>query len=675
MTMATYTSRYPPQQNSDYVKAYYYASDSYPWYATDPNKNLTGGAGYNSWKDNAQKSNQRFHIDLGQPFVIRRIYYENFHDSGNSTERGAKNFTLWGSNSADAFNNLDYNDDTGWTQIPTEEIYFQKHIAADQEDPHYILVNNATPYRYYAIKIADNYGDTAYIGLRRIELQTEDGYSGRWRKIILDKENHLALTPASRTDVPAEAGVLYIDKDDTTGYINTDGTWQKIGKLNAIKDDDTPKLGGNLDTNGFQIVNGLIVDGNPVLVATASEKIIYVDNTNGDDTNGDGSENNPYASISRALEDIPDSITKSITIHIKASTTKYGSLILSNKVFTNTDGSLTIEGEMSQLDNGTISGYVYSATDPEYPNANTLKVTDDSKNWTSNQFKYKLLHIFDDNGFDFYTIIDSNDATNLYCSHMYYGDITNKSYEILDWATQIESIYLSALTGPVTVQKLWVNSSSNKVVNLNALGKFVMKNSRIDKNYDGASGFYFTSSDISLTEIYLEGHDTNYDGIVGGYGNASRLYIAGTKIHNFRYGINLSGTVVYGFFRGGGRIIADNNSSIALRGILLNGPANMSFYSSRGKVVISGYPTGIAMWGLSKIQYDNFIVFSDVVKQKDMFSALDYAGDYEIKGNFRIRPVSAAPSDTPDNGGVLYVQNGALYYRGSNGTITKLGDA
>ena len=251
--MATYTSRYPPQQNGDYVKAYYYASDSYPWYATDPNKSLIYGAGYNSWKDNAQNSNQRFHIDLGQPFIIRRIYYENFHDSGNSTERGAKNFTLWGSNSADAFNNLDYNDDTGWTQIFTEETYFQKHIAANQEDPHYILVNNATPYRYYAIKIADNYGDTAYIGLRRIELQTEDGYSGRWRKIILEKENYLSLTPASRTDVPAEAGVIYIDTDDDTAYVNTNGTWQKIGKLNAVEDDTAPKLGGELNAQAHSI--------------------------------------------------------------------------------------------------------------------------------------------------------------------------------------------------------------------------------------------------------------------------------------------------------------------------------------------------------------------------------------------------------------------------------------
>lgn len=75
----------------------------------------------------------------------------------------------------------------------------------------------------------------------------------QWKKIILDKENHLALTPASRTDVPAEAGVLYVDKDDTTGYINADGTWQKIGRLNTIEEDISPKLGGELDAQSHSI--------------------------------------------------------------------------------------------------------------------------------------------------------------------------------------------------------------------------------------------------------------------------------------------------------------------------------------------------------------------------------------------------------------------------------------
>lgn len=34
-----------------------------------------------------------------------------------------------------------------------------------------------------------------------------------------------------------------------------------------------------------------------------------------------------------------------------------------------------------------------------------------------------------------------------------------------------------------------------------------------------------------------------------------------------------------------------------------------------------------------------------------------------------------APTDTPTDGGVLYAQNGALFYRGSAGTVTQIAEA
>ncbi len=75
----------------------------------------------------------------------------------------------------------------------------------------------------------------------------------QWKKIILDKENHITLTPASRTDVPAEAGVIYIDSDDSLAYVNPDGTWQKIGSLSAVEEDTSPKLGGELNAQAHSI--------------------------------------------------------------------------------------------------------------------------------------------------------------------------------------------------------------------------------------------------------------------------------------------------------------------------------------------------------------------------------------------------------------------------------------
>ncbi|GAH79917.1 unnamed protein product, partial [marine sediment metagenome] len=86
----TYTSRYPPVQSWDYVKTTSYSSTSYfPHYATDPTKSLTGLPSKNSWLSYSDATtNQRFHIDLGSVKVIRRIYYENFHNTGAWLDRG-----------------------------------------------------------------------------------------------------------------------------------------------------------------------------------------------------------------------------------------------------------------------------------------------------------------------------------------------------------------------------------------------------------------------------------------------------------------------------------------------------------------------------------------------------------------------------------------------------------
>jgi len=124
----------------------------------------------------AYLTNQRFHIDLGSAKIIRRIYYENYHNSGVEYDRGAKNFTFWGSNNAAAFAELTYTVDTNWTQLTIASSIFALHVASDTIDPRYIAVNNIVAFRYYAIKIADNYLGS-FLGIRRIELQTEDGYT------------------------------------------------------------------------------------------------------------------------------------------------------------------------------------------------------------------------------------------------------------------------------------------------------------------------------------------------------------------------------------------------------------------------------------------------------------------------------------------------------------------
>ena len=175
--MPTYTSQYPTQDD-DHVKATTkYDTDYWAYFATDPAKSLTGGWLGNAWLsygDGLNKTNQRFHIDLGSSKIIKRIYYENVHSSGASTNEGVQNFTFWGSNTgAGSFDDLVWGNDEGWTELTVSQNTFDIHVSADQADPKYITVTNSTAYRYYAFKFADNYG-ADWMGVRRIELQTED---------------------------------------------------------------------------------------------------------------------------------------------------------------------------------------------------------------------------------------------------------------------------------------------------------------------------------------------------------------------------------------------------------------------------------------------------------------------------------------------------------------------
>ena len=176
----TYTSHYPPAQNGTYVKATTEYSSTYaPYLATNPALSVTGGAVNNSWSSATASTNQRFHIDLGSAIIIKRIYIENFHDSGGTTEYSVKNFTFWGSNSATAFADLTYGTDTNWTQLTTSASQWTKHPASNTADPQYITVTNTTAYRYYALKFADCWTG-AGMGVRRIELQTEDATGGNF---------------------------------------------------------------------------------------------------------------------------------------------------------------------------------------------------------------------------------------------------------------------------------------------------------------------------------------------------------------------------------------------------------------------------------------------------------------------------------------------------------------
>lgn len=163
-------SQYPPAQSDTYVKATSTYSTYYPYYTTDPTKSLIGSPVSQCWAG-AATTNQRFHMDLGAAYIIVRIYYENYHNSGSATTQGAKNFTFWGSNTAGDFADLVYANDGTWVQIGGA-YQMDQHVALNQADPKYIDVPNTVAYRYYAFKFADNWGGATIMAVRRIELRT-----------------------------------------------------------------------------------------------------------------------------------------------------------------------------------------------------------------------------------------------------------------------------------------------------------------------------------------------------------------------------------------------------------------------------------------------------------------------------------------------------------------------
>lgn len=198
LAAVTYKSVYPVVYSLEGVKATSYHDTSfYPYIATNPGYTLLGTDTDTSWLSR-NSDPQRFHIDLGEKKAISRIYYENGHHTGGDTNRGVQNFTIWGTNSVDSFNELEYAVDTGWTQLTAAETHFERHSATNVADPQYILLTAGGLYQYYAFKFADNYGGT-YFNIRRIELQTYDAVDINVDEVEIMEVVTLLLTPSAKT--------------------------------------------------------------------------------------------------------------------------------------------------------------------------------------------------------------------------------------------------------------------------------------------------------------------------------------------------------------------------------------------------------------------------------------------------------------------------------------------
>lgn len=167
----TYTAVYPPAYSSTYVKATTTTYDMDPHKTVDPSQPLTGDAYPYCWMSNSgQVTYQRFHVDFGAAKSIGKIEYCNYHNAGYNTNRGAQSFTLQGSNTAGSFAELTYATDTGWTAIAKSPASLVRHTEAYNDSIiNTITITSPSAYRYYALKLASNYGDGSYLGIRRLK--------------------------------------------------------------------------------------------------------------------------------------------------------------------------------------------------------------------------------------------------------------------------------------------------------------------------------------------------------------------------------------------------------------------------------------------------------------------------------------------------------------------------
>jgi hypothetical protein len=215
----------------------------------------------------------------------------------------------------------------------------------------------------------------------------------------------------------------------------------------ADKADDADRLGGYLPTEYVR--------------QTIKTINIYVNADMGDDTKGDGTQQRPYKTVAKALSVIPKLLRHIVVINLQKANNSYGSIYLTG--FTMEAGaSLTLKGEFQILASGKVTSFSNAENDPIYGSlVQVAKITDSSKNWTTNQFQNKLIRVYEGTT-SFYRTICYNDATSIYCNQTFPVTIDNTwSYEILDWGTKCNYIQLDINFGTVNIQNLKVSQITN----------------------------------------------------------------------------------------------------------------------------------------------------------------------------------------------------------------------
>lgn len=266
-----YYAVYPQAFDGTYVKTTNQWLGFEGFRAIDPSLALDGGRYLNNWlTQDGYIGSQRLHVEFTSARVVKRIIYCNSHHDGYETNVGVKDFIIQGTNNAAAFANLTYADDTNWTTIPTDVSAMVKHPEGyDGVIWNTINLTNDTAYKYYAIKCANNHGNTHYIGIRRLEFQ------------ILSVDNLpptvTSLTPNLASPQPAGATItftaigsdpegdalqyqFYVDGVAQTGFGSNSWAWETdAGDIAAhtvsvkVRDNNNSPFGDDTETINYTI--------------------------------------------------------------------------------------------------------------------------------------------------------------------------------------------------------------------------------------------------------------------------------------------------------------------------------------------------------------------------------------------------------------------------------------
>jgi len=292
---------------------------------------------------------------------------------------------------------------------------------------------------------------------------------------------------------------------------------------------------------------------------TTSDMTIYVDADNGSNVTGDGSVSKPYETIQYAWNSVPTNIAHKVILYLKKATASYSKATLSNKFLVD-DGEVYIQGETEQLDSGSVDLCEYNQNDKVYgSDVLVATLTDTSKSWTPDEYKYKMVRVYKTGEEDQYRIILDNDSDKLYVQgnwQVSWGDGNWRSdtaiipdntwsYEIVEWGAKVDGLDDIALDmyniqGRLELQTLEIVSSTSTFLIVN-----------FEKVSDGRMLGCYVHASIDTYGVLVKDSNgfLNNCLVVGTMGATNASGIAGVR----QYGIGTLlgiGVVIDGYPRG-----------------------------------------------------------------------------------------------------------------------------